>query len=67
MNDRCSFDCEDLVAGMTIERYGLGTLFCGEGGGRVLVEALGAFAQGGGDRWVQYGWKLNGHWKWLDG
>ena len=50
MNVRCSFDCVDLVAGMTIERFGLGTLFCGEGGGRVLVEALGAFAQGGGDR-----------------
>ena len=31
MNVRCSFDCVDLVAGMTIERYGLGT-FCGEGG-----------------------------------
>ena len=33
MNVRCSFDCVDLVAGMTIERYGLGT-FCGEGGGQ---------------------------------
>ena len=49
MNVQCSFDCVDLVAGMTIERYGLGT-FVERGGGRVLVAALGAFAQGGGDR-----------------
>ena len=32
MNVQCSFDCVDLVAGMTIERFGLGTLFLWRGG-----------------------------------
>ena len=47
MNVQGSSDCIDLVAGMTIERFGFGTLFffCGEGG-RVLAAALGALAQG---------------------
>ena len=32
MNVQCSFDCVDLVAGMAIERFGLGTLFLWGGG-----------------------------------
>ena len=50
MNVQCSFDCVDLVAGMTIERFGLGTLFLWRGGQGFGGGAGGALAQGGTDR-----------------
>ena len=46
MDVQGSSDCIDLVAGMTIERFGFGTLFFVERGGRVLAAALGALAHG---------------------
>ena len=65
MNVQCSFDCVDLVAGMTIERFGLGTLFCGEGGqgsgggagGHSLKVELIDECSMGGSR-VEIEWKL---------